>query len=169
MKHLIIYGSSGGTSGKTWEIVKHLQTKLNTEVINLSNYQYSYFDYTHANKDDDFKILALKMLEAECIIFITPVYWYSMSGQLKVFFDRLNDLTSFKKPCGRQLKDKSMAFIATGSQKELPIGFEIPFKGTAEYFDMFFQGYIYICTDPESFSQNEVNHRLTDFIERLRI
>lgn len=88
MRTLIIYGSSGGTSGKTWEIVTHVQTLLSAEVINLSDYQYSYFNYTHANKDDDFKDLALKMIEADCIIFVTPVYWYAMSGQLKVFFDR---------------------------------------------------------------------------------
>lgn len=169
MKTLIIYGSSGDTSGKTWEIVKQIQSDLDAEIINLSNYQYSYFDYNHANKDDDFKDLALKMIVSECVIFVTPVYWYAMSGQLKVFFDRLNDLTTLRQNWGRQLKGKTMAFIATGSQDDLPLGFEIPFKGTAEYFDMLFSSYIYICTNPELFSQGETNYRLKDFTERLRI
>lgn len=46
-----------------------------------------------------------------------------------------------------------MAFIATGNQEKLPIGFEIPFKGTAEYFDMGFKGYLYVCTNPSVLDQ----------------
>lgn len=167
MKHLIIYGSSSGTSGKTWDLIQFLQGKLNAEIINLSDYDFSFFDYDHKNKDDDFKTIALKMLSADCILFATPLYWYAMSAQLKTFFDRLNDLTTLRRPWGRQLKGKSTAFIATGNQEELPLGFEIPFKGTADFFEMEFKGYIYICTATQLFKIEHAYGKIETFIATI--
>ncbi len=40
-------------------------------------------------QNDDLNDLAKKMENAEVIVLATPVYFYSMSGQLKVFLDRL--------------------------------------------------------------------------------
>jgi multimeric flavodoxin WrbA len=146
MKYIIIYGGSGGAESQTWNFAKFIAKTLNAEILNLSEHTIGFFDYSHKNQDDDFKALIEKVLISDCVVFITPVYWYAMSAQLKVFFDRLNDLTTLRKSLGRQLKGKSMAFIATGTQENLPLGFEIPFKGTAEYFDMEFKGYTYIRT-----------------------
>ncbi len=42
----------------------------------------------------------------DVLIFATPVYWYSMSGIMKVFFDRITDLLTIKKDIGRKLKGK---------------------------------------------------------------
>lgn len=39
--------------------------------------------------DDDMNELAQKVLKADVLVLATPVYFYSMSGQLKVFIDRL--------------------------------------------------------------------------------
>lgn len=38
---------------------------------------------------DNMNEIGLKMTKADVIVFATPVYFYSMSGQLKVFIDRL--------------------------------------------------------------------------------
>ena len=39
--------------------------------------------------NDGMNELAEKLLKADVLVFATPVYFYSMSGQLKVFIDRL--------------------------------------------------------------------------------
>lgn len=77
------------------------------------------------------------------IVFATPVYWYSMSGHMKVFFDRLTDLVTIQKKAGRQLKGKKMFVVAVGSDQALPIGFETPFQQTAAYLHMHYLGCYY--------------------------
>ena len=41
---------------------------------------------------DDMDDLVGKMREADAIVFATPIYYYEMSGQMKVFLDRCNPL-----------------------------------------------------------------------------
>ncbi|MCP4458779.1 MAG: NAD(P)H-dependent oxidoreductase [Cytophagales bacterium] len=36
----------------------------------------------------------------------TPVYWYSMSGIMKVFLDRIYDVLTIEKELGRKLHGK---------------------------------------------------------------
>lgn len=43
----------------------------------------------HCFQKDDMNALAEKAEQADVIVLATPVYFYSMSGQLKVFIDRL--------------------------------------------------------------------------------
>lgn len=59
-----------------------------------------------------------KLVEYDLILSTTLVYWYSMSGLLKVFFDRITDCLKIEKSIGRALNGKSMAFISCGSGKE---------------------------------------------------
>lgn len=168
MKHLIIYGSSGNTQGTTWEVTRTLQSLLNdAEIINVSDYSIGFFDYAHQNKDDDFLGLAQKMLACDIVVFATPVYWYAMSAQLKVFFDRLSDLITIRKDMGRKLAGKSMAFIATGHEDVIPEGFHVPFKRTAEYFDMSFIGYLYVCTNTKKYNPINTQSDIAKFSELL--
>lgn len=102
-------------------------------------YAYSIEQYNYKEEysvEDEFIKVAEQMLTHDLIVFATPVYWYSMSGYMKIFFDRLTDLTDSHKPIGKQLKGKRVALITVSTDDELPEGFEIPFKRTAEYFDM---------------------------------
>ena len=41
---------------------------------------------------DDADLIAQKMLEADVLVFATPIYYYEMSGQLKTMLDRSNPL-----------------------------------------------------------------------------
>lgn len=43
---------------------------------------------------DDADIIAQKMLVSDVLVFATPVYYYSVSGQLKTMLDRANPLYS---------------------------------------------------------------------------
>lgn len=46
--------------------------------------------------DDDMKAVLETMRTADVIVFATPVYYYSVSGQLKTFFDRTSPLFAAK-------------------------------------------------------------------------
>mgnify|MGYP002543095302 CR=1 FL=1 len=46
----------------------------------------------HCVIDDDAVEIAAKMHDADVLVFVTPVYYYSVSGQLKTMLDRANPL-----------------------------------------------------------------------------
>ncbi len=52
-----------------------------------------------------------KVKQAEILIFITPVRWNTLSGDIKIFLDRLNPLYSTK-----ELKNKKVIILAIGSK-----------------------------------------------------
>ena len=56
--------------------------------------------------NDDMKVNIDKVNNAEVLLFITPTRWNTLSGDLKIFIDRLNPLYSEKK-----LKDKKMIVL----------------------------------------------------------
>jgi Multimeric flavodoxin WrbA len=41
---------------------------------------------------DDADLIAQKMLDADVLVFATPIYYYEMSGQMKTMLDRVNPL-----------------------------------------------------------------------------
>lgn len=140
---LVILGSSRADSD-TLSAVKELCPYPSYEILDLRDYPIAQFDYDQArNRDDAFVRIADRMLTADVIVFATPIYWYSMSGLMKAFFDRLTDLTGLHKPIGKALKGKRTHLIASGGGPELPEGFEVPFRRTSEYFDMEFIGSFY--------------------------
>lgn len=87
------------------------------------------------------------MIEHYAIVFATPVYWYAMSGLMKVLFDRFTDLVTVRKDLGRQLKDRRVFLIACGADPDLPEGFEVPFRRTADYLAMKYCGSFYVQTN----------------------
>lgn len=135
---LVIIGSARGNSN-TLQAVKNLCPYEQYELLDLRHCRIRNYEYDPStNEDDDFKVIAAKLLDSDVIIFATPVYWYSMSGSMKVFFDRLTDLTGKYKSIGKALKHKRTYLIASGGSPTLPEGFEVPFRKTSEYFDMLF-------------------------------
>ena len=113
------------------------------DLVVLPQYKIGGYDYAHSNEGDDFAGIATRMQQARAIVFATPVYWYAMSAPLKFFFDRLTDLTENLKSTGKALAGKPVWLIATGTEPELPEGFEVPFRRTADYFGMRYCGAIY--------------------------
>ncbi len=138
-----ILGSSrndGDTSTLAQAVFSHLP---DAQLINLNDYAIAPYHYHHRHRHDDFINIATLMSEAKTIVFASPVYWYSMSGQMKIFFDRLTDLTEIYKPVGKSLKNKTAFLIATGGTAKPPAAFEPPFAETARYFDMHWGGTLY--------------------------
>ncbi|MCE7995504.1 MAG: NAD(P)H-dependent oxidoreductase [Roseivirga sp.] len=167
---LFIVGSSR-KAGNTITVMNHLCEQLEEELIDLSSHDIGYYDYDHDNQQDDFLPIAEKMTEASVIILATPVYWYSMSAQMKTFIDRWSDLVTIRKDLGRKLKDKQLALISCGSWEEAGEGFALPIQQTAKYMDMQFSGYFHTwLADNETFGNENVLKRvnlLQNSIENL--
>lgn len=45
--------------------------------------------------EDDFEALRKKIIEADAVVFATPVYWHDLSESAKIFLDRLRRCESF--------------------------------------------------------------------------
>jgi multimeric flavodoxin WrbA len=140
-KILVILGSARKNSN-TLKAIKRFMPLISAErhdFIDLIDKKIEPYQYEPTQPDgDDFHSIARSLLQYEVLVFATPVYWYSMSGQMKIFFDRLTELLYEYKSIGKALKGKKVYLIASGGNTELPEGFEIPFRHTAKYFDMEF-------------------------------
>lgn len=136
---LAILGSSRG-DGNTRCVLDAVLGGRAVEILDLHEHPVTPYDYEHRNAADPFLDFAARMATAERLVFATPVYWYSMSAQLKLFFDRLSDLVTTRKELGRALAGRRVLAVATSTAEELPSGFEVPFQRTCEYFGMHWDG-----------------------------
>ena len=167
MKRIIIQGSSR-SKGNTNKIVSLLMKELEFDVVDLSLKKIGYFDYEFENQADDFLSIIKKIAnDYELIVFATPVYWYSMSGIMKTFFDRLSDCLRIEKETGRKLRGKNMAAISCGSDEIETEGFFIPFQKSAEYLGINYIGNIHTWVEDELIS-NEVETRIKKFVKLLK-
>lgn len=101
MKNIIIISSSPRADGNSETLCKEffrgsLESGHQVELIKLREYNLKYCIgcYSCAKNGvcvfkDGMKEIGEKLLKADVIVLSTPVYFYSMSGQLKVFIDRL--------------------------------------------------------------------------------
>ncbi|MCM1269852.1 MAG: flavodoxin family protein [Faecalibacterium sp.] len=96
MKKIII--SCGSKNGSSNYISKKIISKINnTELINLSDMFINYCDGCLTcddtgicHFDDDMKNILEKIKVTTTLIFVTPARWNLLSGEFKVFMDRLN-------------------------------------------------------------------------------
>jgi len=161
MKKVVILGSSRN-DGETETQINMLIKKSQWDIINLNDYNFSYYDYNHLNKNDDFIPLMRTIIENyDTLIFATPVYWYAMSGIMKVFFDRITDLLTIEKGLGRQLRGKKMAAISSSYGGNLGDYFWLPFKESTDYLGMEYLGNAHTVVGED----NEL--KITEFINLL--
>ncbi len=109
-----------------------------------------------------------QMLLHNVIILATPVYWYSMSGYMKVFFDRLTDVVSSQKQLGRQLKGKRVGLLAISNSDALPEGFEIPFSNTAKYLGMNYLGCFFSSSKELKDNLPVIEKKASQWVVRLK-
>lgn len=145
METIIIQGSSRN-DGFTAETVERLNTYLQTDIINLLNHNIGYYNYNYDNQDDDFVTLSRHMLQAQKIIFATPIYWYAMSAPMKTFIDRWSDLVRIRKGEGHSMAGKEIYLLVNGGLEDLPDYFLQPFIHTASYMNMHYCGEHYVHT-----------------------
>ncbi|WP_417437869.1 flavodoxin family protein [Idiomarina sp.] len=166
MKIAVILGTSR-SDGNTRYMAEEFVAQTNAVFFDLADYDISVFDYMHENKNDDFLSLISELIEFDHLVFASPVYWYSMSAQMKTFFDRFSDLITIEKELGRKLKDKSISVISTGFDSEFPECFIKPFELTASYMQLAYKGCGYVSIQSES-DLTRVTERVAQAVNKLK-
>ncbi|WP_053220203.1 flavodoxin family protein [Virgibacillus senegalensis] len=96
--------------------------------------------------EDDYEAVFKEFLDHDIIVFATPLYWFGMPGQMKIFFDRWSQYMrdprfDFKK----SVKQKRAYAIIIGNSPDPKI-FALPlvqqYKAISDYVGMEFSDYI---------------------------
>lgn len=79
--------------------------------------------------DDDFNAVAPAILEADAVVFTTPVYWYSIPAQIKGVIDKLYSLVVG----GKDYANKECAMIVCCEEDDVSVmdGVRVPLERTA--------------------------------------
>src|SRR5665647_570302 len=113
MKILAIHGSPRSIHSTTRKLAEFVLqgaagSGAETEMIDLVDYRITpctACDACSLNgicvNDDDVPALLIRMQEADGILFASPVYIDNITGQMKVFFDRLADAIHYQVLAGK--------------------------------------------------------------------
>lgn len=119
---------------------------------------------------DDMEDNINKILESEALIFIAPARWNLLSGDLKIFMDRLNPLYTPKK-----LKDKKMISIVIGGKKKEEYSTEAALTSLNSFADsaemkVVFQYQFNECLLANDIleKQDEIDKMINELIEKMK-
>ena len=163
---IVIFGSSRST-GNTYDVSKQIAENSKFDLADLRKLKISAYDYEHANLNDDFIPLTEKMIQAKIVVLISPVYWYSMSAQMKTFLDRWSDLVTVRKDLGRKLKGTKLIVVSCSNDNDLGDGFSLPFSQTAKYMGMEFEGYFHVWKENGMKFKTEVLKVFDDITQKI--
>jgi multimeric flavodoxin WrbA len=161
MKSIIIYGSSRD-NGNTKKLILYIENKNDVHVLNLADYHIEMYNYESEYISNDFLLIIKKLIEYENIIFVTPIYWYSISSQLKVFIDRFTDLITIEKKLGKKLKKINVFLISNGYSYFKDPHFSNFLEKTCKYMGMNFIGYQHICIKEGGIITKKMKRRLNN-------
>lgn len=136
-------------------------------LVDLSRVDVGPYQYGPRERGDDFNRVMRQLLERPVWVLATPVYWYAMSGQMKVFLDRFSELLTERKGEGRRLRGKDVLVIASGTDPSLPEGFEAPFRQTCDYLGMHYRGALYVRFDDRTIANRAAARHAATFAKRL--
>ncbi len=169
MSNAIAVFASARRNGNTGTFIDWIANDLGIDVVDLSEKDISPYDYDHKNINDDFLPLMHKILEYEKIIFVTPVYWYGPSAQMKVFIDRTSDFLDLEelKDIGRQLRGKIAYIVCTSISSDADNSFINSLKDTFGYLGMKYGGYVHAnCED--GYIQDNYRQDVEKFVVKVR-
>ncbi|MFZ8199967.1 flavodoxin family protein [Alteromonas portus] len=167
MKFLIVVASSR-SDGNTAKLSHVIADSLQAEIIDLQNLSISYFDYQNRNKSDSFIPLIERIVSSDFVVFATPVYWYSMSAQMKTLFDRFTDLLTINKKLGRRLRGLPISVIATGTDEELPSSFKTQFELISDYLGLVYHEPLY-CSCQGEFNFQQHQKAIQGYLSRISL
>jgi multimeric flavodoxin WrbA len=169
LNNAIAVFASARRNGNTGKLIDWIARELDIDIIDLSEKSISAYDYDHKNIDDDFIPLMRQLLEYEKIIFVTPVYWYAPSAQMKVFIDRTSDFLDVDElnGIGRQLREKMAYIVCTSISSDADNSFMNSLKDTFRYLGMQYGGYIHANCE-EGYIQERYQQDVDRFVRLVR-
>ncbi len=151
MSIAVIYGSTR-QNGNTEKLASYVISGLEVDEIFLRDFHIQPIDdRRHAeggflDVDDDYNELIERMMQHDTILFATPIYWYSMSGTMKNFFDRWSHTMRDEKfPDFKQLLGTKKAYVvAVGGDNPYLKGLPLiqQFNYIFEFMGISFGGYV---------------------------
>ena len=108
MEKILFVNSSPNRDGNTYRIGEELLKDKEHDVLQMADYRIS--QYGQVFDDDEIKDVLKKIDECDVLVIGSPVYWYTVSGMLKTFIDRLYML-----PEAEALRGKKLYLFAQGS------------------------------------------------------
>ena len=97
--------------------------------------------------DDDMEPLYPAFIEADLVVLASPIYWWSVSAQLKLFIDRLYGLNPEENP--QYFRDKKIILVLTYEDEDPNSGAELTikmFKEICDYTEMSIVGVLRYCS-----------------------
>ncbi len=168
MSNIVFIQGSARPLGNTHRLLEYLRSKTGGDIIDLLDYRIGEFDYDFNNRDDDFLELIRHIIaQYDLIVFASPVYWYTMSGIMKTFFDRISDLLYIEKDTGRALRGKGMAVLSCSNGADIHSDFYTPFIRSAEYLGMEYVGGVHGWLDEDGTIPILAKNRLDDLSDVL--
>ncbi len=165
----IVVFASARRDGNTGKFIDWIANELEIEIIDLSEMNISPYDYEHKNLDDDFIPLMNRLLNYKKIIFATPVYWYAVSAQMKIFIDRTSDFLDVEelKNIGRRLRGKTACIVCTSISSEADHSFLNSFKDTFEYLGMNYGGHVHANCE-HGYRPNDYKEDVNKFLQAVK-
>jgi len=169
MNNIVAVFSSSRSNGNTRKLLASIATRINIDVIDLSEYTFSEYDYDHKNQGDDFLTLIDEVLAYDKIIFASPVYWYSVTPTMKKFLDRISDLLDLPHllDSGRRFRGKTAYVLCSSVSKDVSNTFISAFKETFEYLGMLYGGYVHADCEEDYQAENHTDD-LSRFLTLLK-
>ena len=123
MEKIIFMNGSPNKNGNTFRIGEEILKGINHDILQMSDYKVS--QYGQVYEDDEISKVFDKLKDMDTIVIGAPVYWYTVSGIVKTFIDRLYLL-----PEAEVLKGKNLYFFAQGSAPDEMVEKNIKFLAT---------------------------------------
>lgn len=151
MKVVVIHGSSRVNGNTEYLTSQAISMEEATHIYLRDHVVHPIIDERHAEEGfqeviDDHKKLIDQMLAHDVIVFSTPIYWYAMSGPMKIFIDRWSqimrdpDYTHFREG----MRGKKVYVVAVGGDTPHIKGMPLiqQFQYICQFYGMSFEGYV---------------------------
>lgn len=148
MQKVYVISGSSRDNGNSELLMQKAVENIPHKIIKLREYQIQPIkDVRHngvfENQQDDYYQIIEEMLSYQHILFVTPIYWYNVSGMMKDFIDRWTEsLRSTQYNFKEAMKDKTFYLIVVGANPDKSKANPIieQFKYLTQYFSIPFGG-----------------------------
>lgn len=163
-KRITIIQCSSRSDGHTSLLSKYILDNNKVRFVDLNTKNIGQYKYNDDNFGDDFLQTITELIaQSDALIFLTPIYWYTMSGLMKTFFDRISELLKGEKSLGRQLRGMDMGCMSMSNDREIDYDFDMPIRKSSSYLGMHYLGYIHCCVE-DGVLTNESKEKVNTYI-----